>query len=221
MAYISFADLRSASVAEFAQQLTLTTAEASDDNLTAAIIRFSQRFDDFTNDHFESAGLTLELDGEGEGRIYLPRRTTAVATVNIRDETGTLTTQDTTSYRLHSSLVAGTTRSGDWDWLDAVPFGVGFAGVPVTNSNVWCWPGGPQTVQVTGAFGWTVTPGDVKRAVALMVFDHFKPIRNDLRRTQSFTTDSAAINLAITKPTGIPECDDIIEEYRRESRPGA
>jgi hypothetical protein len=29
------------------------------------------------------------------------------------------------------------------------------------------------------------------------------------------------VNLAITKPTGIPECDDIIEEYRRESRPGA
>jgi hypothetical protein len=97
MAYITFADFRSATVAEYCQGLTLTTTEASDTNLPIAIARFSQRFDDFTNDHFESASLTLELDGEGEGRIYLPKRCTAVSTVKIRDENGTLTTQDTTA----------------------------------------------------------------------------------------------------------------------------
>lgn len=214
MAYLAFADFRTATLTEFCAQLALTTTEASDANLTSAIARFSQRLDDYTNDRFESEALTLEMDGEGTAKLILPKRCTAVGTVKTRDDADVLTLQAAAVYRLHSSLYStGSKRLGEFDWIEVVPDGNGLASV---TGSAYVWPRGPRTVQVVGTFGWTTTPGDVKRAVALMVYDHFKPRAEDLRRASAWAIAETRYEIARTLPTGIPEADEVIANYRRE-----
>jgi hypothetical protein len=217
MAYLVFGDVRPDSAAEFASQLTLSESDVGDDAaITSAIARMSQRIDDVTNDHFESETVTLELDGDGTDRLMLPKRCTAVTTIKTRDSAAVLTTQAATVYRLHSSLYStGSKRleQGGLDWVDIVPLS---AGLSLSLEGPWAWPCGPQTVQVVGTFGWTTTPGDIKRLTALLVYDHFKPIRSDLRRTDQFTTPGGErVLMADTDPFGIPEADDIVASYRR------
>lgn len=218
MSVLAVADFRTATVTSACSGLTLTTTEASDTNLPVEITNQARIFDDETNDHFESEATTLDIDVTyWAGRLYLPRRFTAVSSVQTRDEAGTLTTQDTAVYRLRSSLNStGSKRVGGFDWLDIVPLSDGLN----TEMGAYCWPVGPQTVRVTGTSGWTVTPGAVKRAVALLVYDHFKPLRNDLRRTDRWQTSDASFNTAESLPWGLPEADTTAENYRRESLPG-
>lgn len=221
MTYIIPADFRAASQAEYASGILITDDEAEDTRLTAAIARLTQRFNDYTNDVFESESLTLELDGDGSDRLMLPKRCTAVSTVKLRDEDGTLgSSQTSTVYRLHSSLYStGSKRQGEYDWLHIVPLG---AGLSNSLDGAFAWPCGPQTVQVVGTFGWTTTPGDVKRAVALMVYDHFKSTRPDIRAAESVQQQDVIVRYASPDPangiwTGIQEVDLIIGAYRRDS----
>lgn len=215
MAYIAAADFREATPAEYCSGLALTTAEASDATLGSAIARLSQRFDDLTSDHFESETLTLELDGDGTTRILLPRRCTALTTVKTRDQAGTLTLQASTAYRLHSSLDStGSKRIyGSLDWIDLVPLS---GGLVSTVDGPYGWPCGPQTVQVVGTFGWTTCPTDVKRAVALMVYDHFKPISDQTRRAEGWVINGISYTRSVTG-TGLPEVDAVIDDYRRDT----
>lgn len=224
MAYIAPADLRTATLAEYAAGLALSTTEVSSAStealLTATIARVSQLFNDFTNDVFESESLTLELDGDGTSRLMLPKRTTAVTTVKLRDEDGTLgSAQTSTVYRLHSSLYSsGSKRSGEYDWIDIVPLG---AGLSNGLEGPYAWPCGPQTVQVVGTYGWTTTPAQVKRAIALMVYDHWKPSRPDIRAAESVSNNNVIVRYALPDPendiwTGISEVDGIIKQYRRD-----
>lgn len=216
MSYLVPDDFRTASIAEYCEQIDLTIEEADDTRLAAAIARLSQRVDDATNDHFSSETLTLDLNGGGSPRLYLPQRCTAVTTLSTRNVQGALTTQASTSFRLHSSLDAtGVARLGEYDWIDAIVWGPGLTGV----YYAWSFDYGEQTVRVTGTFGWMTTPADIKRAVALLVYDHFKPIRQDLRRANRMATADASYDFAQTEPTGIPEVDGIIAQYRRESVP--
>ncbi len=217
MAYVTVANLRPDTAAEYAQGVTLTAAEASDARLTAAIAAISERLDRLTNDHFETqTGVTLEVDvTDHTGRLALPRRTTAVTTVKTRDELGVLTTQASTTYRFRSSLdAAGATRIGESDYLDIIPEGVGLTLTPWA----WSWPYGTQTVQVLGTFGWTVTPRDIKRAVAVLAFDHFKEQRGDLGRAVRYTTGEIAVERSVPDadhPTGLLEVDAIVTDYHR------
>lgn len=223
MAYLTAADFDSATVTDPCIGLTLTEAEVGGltTNLTAAIARLTQRLNDYTNDVFESESLTLELDGDGTPRLMLPKRCTSVTTVKLRDEDGTLgSAQTSTVYRLHSSLYStGSKRLGEFDWIDLVPLGAGLAN---GLEGPYAWPCGPQTVQVAGTFGWTTTPGDIKRALAYMVYDHFKPSRPDVRAAESVTNNNVIVRYAAADPingiwTGMQECDSIINQYRRES----
>jgi hypothetical protein len=213
MAYLVVADVREATLAEFASGLALSTAEATDTQVTAAIARQSQHFDDLVNDHFETETVTLELDGDGTSRLLLPKRCTAVSTVKTRDYAGTLTTQASTQYRLHSSLYStGSKRLGDMDWLDTVPLS---GGLSLVVGDIYAWPEGPQTVQVVGSFGWTTTPADVKRAVALLVWDHFKPDDEHIRRASQWGTQQATF-VRSDGATGLPEVDKIVDDYKRD-----
>jgi len=227
MAYLVAADFRSgSSLNEVCIGLPLSTGEASDAQLGAAVTRLAQRIDDWTNDHFESESLTLEMDGTGTSRLYLPKRCTAVTSVKIRDEDGTLGTAEAAAvYRLTSSLYSSGSKRLDGsglDYIDIVPNGDGLATLPAGYGDVYTWPCGPQTVQVVGTFGWTTTPGDIKRALALMVWDHFKPLRNDLRRSSRVSTADTTQEFIPVDPasgvyTGIQEADAIIAAYRRDS----
>lgn len=215
--YITFADLRPGSAAEFAAGLELSDKLVGDDALiTSAIARVSQRFDDLTNDHFSTqTTTTLTLQGNGTRLLDLPRRCTAATTVSIVNSVGTTTAQASTVYRLHSSLdAAGAVRTspGSLDWLEMIP-GQYLAGASWGSSNVW--PDEPNSVTVLGTFGWTVTPADVKRAIAALVFDHFHPVADTLRRTVAWSAGDASFSRAVSTPTGLPDVDAIIANYAR------
>jgi len=213
MAYLTAADFRENTPAEYCSGLLLSEAEAATTALTAAIARLSSRIDELTNDHYESRTLTYDLDVYGySGVVLLPERCTALTTVKTTWY-GTQTTQASTAYSLHSSLdTAGAKRIGDHDWIEVVTDTGGLVGTMYT----YAWPIGPATVEVTGSFGWVTTPADIKRAVALMVWDHFKPQQDTLRRAVRWTAQGETFEAAASQPTGIPEVDQLIAEYRRE-----
>lgn len=217
-AYPVFGDFR-APAAEFAKGLELTVTEAPDATLTSAIARMVSRLQALTDDEFiSSAGRTYELRGSGTSQLALPARCTAVTTVKTRDYLGNLTTQAATAYRLVSSLdAAGATRVASWDYLEIPPY-QHLTGV-VGDTGYW-WPLGSVTVQVVGTFGWTVTPADINRAVALLTFDALKAQGSDLRRATTLETADARYTYDpndTEHPTGVTEADDIIRNYRRSS----
>jgi hypothetical protein len=218
MSYLSAADFRTATLAEYCKGLAISAADASDADLSSTIARMSRRVDDATNDRFESFSATYELDGGGRPRLVLPQRCTAVATVKTRDNLGNLTTQPTTVWRLVSSLTETATRPiSSVDYLAVIP------GNQLSGLNSWdwtyCWPQGPQTVQVVGSFGWTTTPTDIKRATALLVWDHVKAL--DPARRSATTWATIDTNYVTTEggPSWLREANDILGSYRRPPVP--
>jgi len=215
--WLTEADFREPVPNEVCAQLTLTDAEAEAGALDDAILRFEARLEDHTNDRFEPEDLTLEIAGDGTSTLDLPYRTQAVTMVEFVDPVGDAHLQPAESWRLKTSLYAsGTQRAGELDWIMAVVGGVGF-----TTSPVYLFPPAADgyLVMVTGTFGWAAPPSDMRRALALMVHDHFKPQRADLRRAQSWRVEDAAFDASVTTPTGIPEADEIIATYRRDLDP--
>src|SRR5678815_2234573 len=122
MPYLAIADFRLGTLAEFCYGLDLTVTEAPDAVLNATIASQSLRIDSLTNDHYESESLTLNLDvASTSDRVYLPKRVRSLSQVNTRNFAGTLTTEATTVYRMHSSLTAaGDARvtKGGMDYLE-------------------------------------------------------------------------------------------------------
>ncbi len=213
MALLVAADFRTATVNEVCVGLTLTVAEASDANLVSAISGLTQRLEDFCNDKFEAETLTLNLQANGLAFLMLPYRTSSITSVNLRNANGTLTLQTAANYSLHSSLYASGSKATDtWDWIDVYADGDG-----LTSDTTYFWPTGANGVQVVGVMGWTTAPRDIKRALALMVWNHFKPLRRDLRLTQRMTAEGEVTELAPLDPTGLPEADEIIARFRREA----
>lgn len=214
MAYLAVANFRTGTLAEYCVGLDLTTTEASDTALAAAILRMSARFDILTNDHFEAASpVTLTLSGNDSRRLELSRRCTAVSSVAIVNYLGTSTTQAITTYRLHSSLdsTGAAIRSpGATDWVEIVPYSF-LTGASYGVGD--CWPSEINSVVVTGAFGWVVTPSDVKRAIAMMVANEFKPEADVFQRATQIS-DAGTIYQLDQGETGLPPVDRIIAAYR-------
>jgi hypothetical protein len=210
------ADFRAASFDPACSGLLLTDDEANDVRLTEEIGTVTQRINELTDDIFEKqAGLTLEHDVyEYSRRLYLLQRFTAVTTVKTRDRAGTLTTQGATQWRLRSSLdAAGAAKQYDVDFLEIIPLSSGLSGPDIFSP--WVWPYGTQTVQVTGDYGWTVTPGDVKRACAMIVWDTFKREAGDVRRASRWARGDLTVERAADTMTGMPEADELIKPYIR------
>lgn len=213
MAYITAADMRAASLAEWATGLSLTDDEVETTRLTAKIARMEQEFDNMTNDHFASeAGVTITLQGDGSQRLYLPRRCTAVTTLNIVNYAGTATLQASTVYRLKSSLdAAGAERlsRGALDYIDILPYQV-ISGASFGLN--YGWPDEPGAISIVGTFGWTVTPAKVKRAIGLMVYSEVKDQADILGHVTQWS-DSGTIYQRSAGPTGVPAIDEIVSEY--------
>ncbi len=217
-------DMRAESLAEYAAGCALTIEEAEDDQLELAIIRMTRRMNDWCSDKFESEIGDVFVDSFRTKMLRLPHRTTEVTEVKFALADGTVSDpQDTGSYRLHSSLnVDGDTPVGELDWLEVVDWSTGFVGEPT--QPFYFWPTGPRTVQVSGTFGWTIPDPDVLRAVAILVYDHFKPIRADLGRAIRWADGSglAVDNSPIDDdhPSGIPRVDEIVARLRRNTSIG-
>lgn len=218
MAYLTYADFRLATLAESCYGLDLTSTEAPDAALTSAIATYSQRIDNLTNDHFESESRTFEIDvNVCSSRLYLPRRTRAVASVKTRLYDGTLTTESTSAYRLTSSLDStGTFRPDNavLDHLDTIP-----DGTPLS-TGAYSWPEGTQTVEIAGTFSWATVPGDIKFAVARLVYGRFKESRADLDRAESMSAAGVTLRFLesdTAHPTGIREVDEVVSDYRRDA----
>ena len=156
-------------------------------------------------DDFEPAGgdpdETITVTGWGTSRLYAPRRVRSLTTVSVRWPWVTTFTA-TTAYRLHKSLNAAGTAMIDGansDWLDAMP-GLTYGG----------WPAGADTVQLVGKFGWAAVPDDIKRLVALKVYDQIKGSADPLSRIVQRQTIDATITFGPS-----PEITDITNRYRR------
>ena len=56
-------------------------------------------------------------------------------------------------------------------------------------------------------------PSDIRRATALLVWDHYKAESDTLRRAEAWDTPDARFTRSRSKPTGIPEADLIIARF--------
>jgi hypothetical protein len=222
VALLTEADFRPGSLAEYCYGLSLTASQAPATALTAAIARMSARFDTLCNDQFEGGTGTFDFDGSGHRKLVLPKRLTAITTLSIRDDAGAYTAQSTSNvYQLHPSLYSsGSKRRGDFDWVEVLPDGEGLTGLP-SGASPWYWPRGLQSVRIDGTWGWTTPPADVKYAIALLVWDHFKSKRGDLYRAARISTAEQTTEFVSVSPedgfTGIPDVDLIVEQYRRSA----
>ena len=147
--------------------------------------------------------VALDVDGTGTWLLYLPRRVRSLTTVQTRDSYGTLTTQTATSYRLKGSLNAAGTAMADGaklDWLEALE-----------GLSTIVWPYGTSTVCLTGKYGWAAVPTDIKRLVALRVYDLAKAKADPLSNITQRTTADATIILGDSR-----EIADIEARYRRD-----
>jgi len=204
MTYIAAADFRQLTIKPWCAGLVLSEADGTDAYLDLLIGLVTGRVEADLGDDFEppnpDSDEVILLEWTGGWRLYVPRRVRSLTTVETQDSAGTYTA--TTAYRLRSSLnTAGTAmqdgRRQDWleDW-----------------SGTGLWASGGTTVRLTGKFGWTAPPTDIKRLVALLVYDLAKSKADPLSNIAQRSTLDATIIYG--EPREIVE---ISNRYRRRS----
>ncbi len=213
--YVAKEDFRSASAKWYSKAYPLTNAEIGDPDLDAAIAwACDEIIDLYCNDHFEpepqTGTIVLDLDGRGSTILSIPKRIRSITLVEVRSAEGTLTTVAAGSYRVDKSLDAEGDKDipGARDRITIIP-------EKTLPDGTGVWPRGPQTIRVTGSFSWAVTPGSIKKAVAMLVYDTVKPQRQDLEKARRYSTDDTLFELALTEPTGIPFVDRTIAKFKR------
>ena len=180
MAYVLAADFRERTQKPWCKGLVLVEGDASDAELDLLIAQVAGQFELELDDDFDPPSPdndeTIYVDGAYGSRLYIPRRVRSLTTVSTRSLSGTITAVGSTSYRLHSSLnAAGTAMTGKRDWLDSLSY------------TTWASDGG---IQLIGKFGWAAVPSDIKRLVALRVYDVAKATVDPLSTvTQRITGD--------------------------------
>lgn len=218
MAYVVPNDFRPDTLQAWTLGLPLTVSEAPDAVLTATIAAVALSVDQLCDDHFEpETGATVYINGRGLRTLYLPKRIRAVTSVAFRQLDATYVTQTATTYVVEGSALAAATEadvnvSGP-DYLEAT------SSVSSALGGAWSggvWPTGARAVRVIGDFSWPVVPSNIKRAVALLVWNWLKPTNDALRRADSMSTQEATYNLSAGL-TGMPEADRLLRMYRRFS----
>jgi hypothetical protein len=171
MVYAAAADFRERTQKSWARGLILDETVCSDPILDAVIAQVGGQIEVELGDDFDppnpDTDETIYVDGTIGSRLYVPRRVRSLTTVSTRSLSGTITALASTSYRLHSSLNAAGTAMSDRrrDWLDSA------------SGTTWYSDGG---IQLIGKFGWAAVPADIKRLVALRVYDMVKPTGDPL-----------------------------------------
>lgn len=201
---------------EAVARYALSASEANDTDLAATIDRMTTRLQELTGDDFIAATETLKLSPiSSSPKLFLPKRASAITQVATRDDLGTLTVQLTTAYRASLSLNSGGTDFASprvEDHLYVLPRGTGITG---TLYGPWVWPCGVQVVEVTGTFGWTTPPGDILRALAGLVWNHYKPQRLDLGMVTRITAEGETLEVDTEGATGLVEVDSILRRFDR------
>lgn len=182
MAYVAPSDFRLATVAPWCKRLVLTEGECTDPELVDLIATASLLVELELDDDFEPPNPdndeTIEVPGTIGSRLHLPRRTRSLTTVSAQSVSGATTLLPSTSYRLRSSLNgAGTAMVGKRDWLDSL------------SSNTWA----TESIELVGKFGWAAVPDDIKKLVALRVYDAVRPSDDPMTTTTQRTTGDASI----------------------------
>jgi hypothetical protein len=181
--------------------------------LATAIVQVTSRIEHELQDDFEPPNpdndVVFEVDGSGQCRLYCPRRIRSITSVKLRDSAGALTVQDTGTYRVSASLNAAGTAMVDQakqDWLEVIPS-------RMLSTGADYWPVGPQTVQLTGKFGWGVVPDDIKRLVALQVYALVRPSADPLTTVQQVNYGDHVEVRGESR-----EAAEIVKQYRRRRR---
>jgi len=207
VAVIAAADFRERTVKPYCANLILGETDGLDAYIDLIITQVVSQVELDLADDFEAPGgdadETLDVTGWGTTRLYAPRRVRALTSVAVRYawET-TFTTQASTAYRLRKSLNAAGTAMVDGtksDWLDALP-----------GLSTGAWPSGAETVRLVGKFGWLSPPDDIKRLVALRVYDQIKGNADPLSRIVQRTTADAILTYGPSQ-----EVTDLTNRYRR------
>jgi hypothetical protein len=214
MAYVVAADFRAATLKWYTRGLALTDEEAPTADITSAIAAYSGQLDSWASDHYEPENaLEVVVDQRHYSHmLHLPKRIRTVTTVKTVNYAGTETVETATDWRVHSSLNAAGTdfhESNEMDWLEVI------TGQYLTTGAAY-WPYGIGTVKITGNWSWGAVPDRIKRAVAILVYDRFRAKGDSLMRAERWATDQASYDLSNSKPSGLPEVDEIIEAYSRK-----
>jgi len=207
MAYIAAADFRERTVKPYCANLILGETDGTDAYLDLVIAQVVTQVELDLADDFEPPGgdadEAIDVDGWGTTRLYAPRRVRSLTTVQTRLAwLTTYVTEASTSYRIKKSLNAAGTAMVDGstsDWLDAL-----------SGLSTGVWPSGAGTVKLTGKFGWAAVPDDIKRLVALKVYDQIKGNSDPLSRIVQRQTLDATITYGPSS-----EVTDISNRYRR------
>lgn len=206
MAYIVAADFRERTLKPYCVNLALTEGDGSDGYIDLIITQIATQVELDLSDDFDppnpDTDEVISVDGSGWSRLYLPRRVRSLTTVETR-LLEVFTVQASTKWRLRKSLnTAGTAmvEGRVSDWLDAVSL----------STSVWPW--GADTIRLTGKFGWAVVPDDIKRLVALRVYDQIKANSDPFSRITQRQTIDATITYGPST-----EVMDIMNRYQRTS----
>lgn len=208
MGYVAVADFRAATLQWWTHDLELDINVVPDARLTGLIQAESDRIDEYCSDRFEPESSAFLVDGWGGTKLWSPKRIRTVTQVELQDENGTFTAQAAGTYRVTASLATGKRSIEDLDYIAVVP------GRYLSDGKIE-WPVGSQIVRLSGTFSWAATPDEIKRAVSLMVWDIAIKTNPDLRRASRQDIDGDQLEASTSKPTGIPEADEIIARFKR------
>jgi hypothetical protein len=203
MAYVAAVDFREETRKPWTKSLVLTQADCGDTELDALIAQVAGLIELELDDDFDppdqDPDQTIIVDGTVGSRLYVPRRVRTLTSVGTRSLAGTVTPVAATAYRLHSSLTnAGTVMTDGYrkrDWLDSL------------SSTTWAYDG----IQLVGKFGWAMPPGDIKRLVALRVYDIVKPTGDPLSTVAQRVTSDGSLILGESR-----EMARIVAAYNRK-----
>lgn len=206
MAYIAAADFRERTVKPHCANLILGETDGTDSYIDLIIGQITTQVELDLSDDFEPPtpdnDEVIEFEGSGTWFVYPPRRIRSLTTVKVRNDYGVQTTQASTAYRLRKSLNSTGTAMVDGrknDWLEVQP-----------GHTLGYWPSRANSVELTGKFGWAVVPDDIKRLVALRVYDQIKGSTDPLSRIVQRQTLDATITYGPST-----EIADIMNRYRR------
>lgn len=208
MTYIAAADFRQRTLKSWASDIVLTEADGDDAYIDGVIARLTTQLELDLGDDFEPPGgdadETIKIDAYGGDLLTVPRRIRSITTLQTRQAGGTTMTTTTAYYHRRSLNTAGTAMATNemgsgrkYDVLEA-------------STSLACWPYGQEMVWITGKFGWAAVPDDIKRLLALKVYEAVRAKADPLTTVVQLTTVDSVKTFGPSR-----EMQQITDQYKR------